>query len=106
MLHVPNRYFLLAAACGDGSVRIWKIRPTSKAAIGSVDALGDQGRPNRYDVEVVLNSLEHAVRVHRVSWNVTGTKLASTAEDGSVKVWRTDLLGNWRMSDIPLPEEN
>lgn len=73
---------------------------------GGADAAGDQARQQRYDCEEVLNSSEHGERVHRVSWNVTGTKLASTAEDGSVKLWRTDLLGQWRVSEVPLSERD
>jgi hypothetical protein len=95
-----------SSACTDITTPQPSVPVSTWTRFGGADAIGDQTRQQRYDCEEVLNSLDHAVRVHRVSWNVTGTKLASTAEDGSVKLWRTDLLGQWRVSEVPISERD
>jgi nucleoporin SEH1 len=36
--------------------------------------------------------------VNRVEWNITGTMLASTGNDGKVRIWKSTLGGVWRPS--------
>ena len=33
--------------------------------------------------------------VCRVAWNLTGTVLSTSSEDGSLELWRRDFAGNW-----------
>lgn len=40
---------------------------------------------------------DHASTVWRVCWNVTGTILASSGDDGEVKLWKANYLDNWRV---------
>ncbi len=39
---------------------------------------------------------EHASSVWRVCWNVTGTVLASSGDDGTVRLWKCDYRDGWR----------
>ena len=41
---------------------------------------------------------DHGSSVWRVSWNVTGTILASAGDDGQVKLWKSDYLDHWKCS--------
>ena len=34
----------------------------------------------------------------RVEWNVSGTMLASSGDDGVVSMWRPDARGQWTLS--------
>lgn len=41
--------------------------------------------------------------VWRVAWNVTGTVLITTSEDGTLSLWRKDFAGEWiNVQDLPL----
>lgn len=85
-----RRFYLLAAACHDKTVRIFKITPVAGAvAAGS-----------KYTVEEVLRSEEHNDQVWRVSWNITGTVLASSGDDGTVRLWQTDFDSKWQCSSV------
>jgi len=39
---------------------------------------------------------DHDSVVWRVSWNITGTVLASSGDDGCVRLWKANYLDNWR----------
>eukprot|EP00041_Stephanoeca_diplocostata_P009142 m.139340 g.139340 ORF g.139340 m.139340 type:complete len:323 (+) comp17620_c0_seq3:92-1060(+) len=87
--NMGRSYYLLAAACDDKSVRIWRIRTTDK------DTSGTAAR-SKYEAEEVFCSKGEPSSVWRVSWNVTGTVLASSGDDGSVKLWACTPMGEWR----------
>ena len=55
---------------------------------------GEASRQTSFRVEKIAKFEEHASRVWRVSWNVTGTLLASSGDDGCVRLWRS--LGDSR----------
>lgn len=38
---------------------------------------------------------KHTKEVWRVSWNITGTLLASTGDDGCTMLWKCNVLGDW-----------
>ena len=39
---------------------------------------------------------DHNSSVWRVTWNVTGTILASAGDDGQVKLWKSDYTDKWK----------
>lgn len=39
---------------------------------------------------------EHTTQVWRVRWNVTGTVLASSGDDGCVRLWKANYMENWK----------
>jgi WD40 repeat protein len=53
---------------------------------------------------VSSNSVESTTKsnVWRVAWNATGTVLATSAEDGTLSLWRRDFAGEWiNVQDLP-----
>lgn len=39
---------------------------------------------------------DHGSTVWRICWNITGTVLASSADDGQVKLWKSNYQDNWK----------
>lgn len=39
---------------------------------------------------------DHGSTVWRICWNITGTVLASSADDGQVKLWKSNYMDNWK----------
>lgn len=46
----------------------------------------------RFDIHTVAQFEEHNSTVWRVCWNITGTILASSGDDGFVRLWKGKLL--------------
>ena len=53
------------------------------------------GGPSRFDIKQAGQFEEHGSSVWRVCWNITGTILASSGDDGCVKLWKANYLDNW-----------
>jgi len=51
---------------------------------------------SKYNVKVVGRCNDHASTVWRVAWNVTGTILASSGDDGCVRLWKANFVGGWK----------
>lgn len=81
-----RQYHLIATGCSDKGVRVFKIIYDAKT--------------NEYKVDLKWDSQRqvHEAEVWRVSWNITGTVLASTGDDGKAKLWESDFKGNWTCS--------
>lgn len=44
--------------------------------------------------------------VWRVTWNVTGTVLSTSSEDGTLCLWRKDFAGLWKcVQELPQKQE-
>ena len=43
-----------------------------------------------------IASLSSLFKVWRVSWNVTGTILASSGDDGCVRLWKANYMDTWK----------
>ncbi|CAH0713076.1 unnamed protein product, partial [Brenthis ino] len=85
--NLGRSFHLLAVATKD--VRIIKLEPipeTSGASNGSV----------RFKSEVVAAFDDHMSNVWRVSWNVTGTLLASSGDDCCVRLWKMQYMNQWK----------
>lgn len=82
--NMGRSYHLIATASKDHTLRIWKIKPSTSD--------GDNGG---YEAEQVACHDHHHSQVWRVEWNVTGTMLASSGDDGTIRMWQSDYQGNW-----------
>eukprot|EP00128_Syssomonas_multiformis_P015646 Colp12_sorted_trinity150504_noHs@6268 len=100
--NMGRSYHLLATASKDGYVSIWKL--SSSQANGdnttTLDTSGGAQGGNvggvRLQCQRLLHSDDHASEVWRVEWNVTGTILASTGDDGTVRLWKSNYLDEWK----------
>lgn len=66
-----------------------------------------------YEISLVGQFDDHEHQVWRLSWNVFGTVLTSSGDDGKVRLWKANYLGNWKcisvlVGDIPsnVPESS
>lgn len=80
--NMGRSYHLIATASKDRTVRIWKLKM-------------QEGGHLEANVEEVAVKHHHDSEVWRVEWNVAGTMLASTGDDGTVRLWKSDFEGNW-----------
>lgn len=46
----------------------------------------------RYSIKVIASFDDHCSQVWRVSWNITGTLMASSGDDGAVRLWKGELI--------------
>lgn len=86
--NLGRSYHLLAIASKD--VRIMMLKP-----------YGDQGTSAggnlaKLDISLAARFSDHESQVWRVEWNVTGTILASSGDDGRVRLWKANYLDNWK----------
>lgn len=79
--NLGRAYHLVATACKDACVRIYKLSYSKAAAA--------------YTPTMVAKLAHHSAEVWRVSWNVSGTILASTGDDGVSRLWKSDFNGTW-----------
>ena len=80
-------FHLIATAGQDNTVRIWEVRTLGEGGNG-----GGGGGGGGVHLEVrEAACLQCAAEVWRVEWNITGTVLASSGDDGYVRLWRTDV---------------
>lgn len=93
-------FHLLAIATKN--VRIVKVKPISD------NMANVPGSLSKYEITTVATFEDHNYTVWRVSWNVLGTILASSGDDGCVRLWKSDkdfwkcvtvLKGDGSMSD-------
>lgn len=52
------------------------------------DTSGSNSGMNKFEMRQVAVFDDHESQVWRVSWNVTGTVLASSGDDGCVRLWK------------------
>lgn len=57
---------------------------------------GSMTQPPRFDTKTVAQFDDHLSQVWRVSWNITGTILASSGDDGTVRMWKSNYLDSWK----------
>ncbi|XP_015747920.1 PREDICTED: nucleoporin seh1-like [Acropora digitifera] len=54
------------------------------------------GNLAKLDISLAARFSDHESQVWRVEWNVTGTILASSGDDGRVRLWKANYLDNWK----------
>jgi nucleoporin SEH1 len=91
-------YHLIATAGRDNKLRIHTLRKR-------VEEEGEGGREGGrgrwvYDPVEDMQEIEVGAEVWRVEWNVVGTLLATSGEDGVVRLWRKNQEGRWGLSKV------
>jgi len=95
-------YHLLAIASRD--VKVVSLKPFTP----SKEAIAQGSGYSKFEIRQVASFNEHNSQVWRVSWNVTGTILASSGDDGCVRLWKANYMGSWKSigvlkGDQPVP---
>ena len=93
---VGRDYHLLAVASSD--VKIFTLKDISSSSHRLQHALSDSTASHagssspipKYEIQQIAKFDDHATRVWRLSWNLTGTILASSGEDGRVRLWKCE----------------
>jgi nucleoporin SEH1 len=116
-------YQLIATASKDGFVRIFKVFPVDKSEDAtngtnkySDDLLQDTDinddeevvssrAPGPLKVELLSQFDDHRGEVWRVSWNLTGTILASAGDDGKTRFWKSSYSGSFQSMAVVSAEQ-
>lgn len=59
--------------------------------------------PSKFEVQIVAQFDNHNSQVWRVSWNITSTLLASSGDDGCVRLWKGKKLVHLQQEHRRLP---
>ncbi|KAI8372280.1 WD40-repeat-containing domain protein [Choanephora cucurbitarum] len=95
---MARSYQLIATASKDGMVRIFKLTEQTRGR----SAFSPAGTPTQntntkvFHIEMIACFDDHKAEVWRVEWNVTGTILSSSGDDGRLRLWTTGYDGQWR----------
>jgi WD40 repeat protein len=85
--NIGRSYHILAVASKD--VHIFNIKPNL-----------DANSPVRLEIQQAAQFPDHYCTVWRVTWNITGTMLATTGDDGCIRTWKMNYLKNWRCAAV------
>lgn len=88
--HLGKSYHLLATASKDKTFRLWKLVPKAQTTTANAQQEGVALLVGNYLVKLVAVHDEHHAEVWRAEWNSTGTILATTGDDGVVKLWKAN----------------
>ncbi|TSV28438.1 Nucleoporin SEH1 [Bagarius yarrelli] len=89
--NLGRSFHVLAIATKD--VRIFKLVPLRR------DSTTSSG-PTKFEVQLMAQFDSHNSQVWRVSWNITSTLLASSGDDGCVRLWKANYMDNWKCTGI------
>ncbi|KAG8195391.1 hypothetical protein JTE90_001405 [Oedothorax gibbosus] len=88
--NLGRSYNLLAVATKN--LQIYIVRPVPV----QVDQSGVQEATSKYEIRLAGQFDNHNSQVWRVSWNITGTILASSGDDGCVRLWKATHNDKWK----------
>jgi len=77
--HLGRSFHTIATGGNDKSVRIWEVTTNTPEVTW----------------KEVANDDKHNSVVWSVEWNITGTILASSGDDGKVRFWKLNFLNQW-----------
>ncbi|XP_054841844.1 centrosomal protein of 192 kDa [Eublepharis macularius] len=89
--NLGRSFHILAVATKD--VRIFTLKPVRKELTATSGL-------TKFEVQLVAQFDNHNSQVWRVSWNITGTVLASSGDDGCVRLWKANYMDNWKCTGI------
>lgn len=87
--NVGRSYYLLATASKDCTVRIWQLESKTSDAKSSGEVKAQTASSSVLSVVHSWPLEAHKSEVWRVEWNMTGTVLASSGDDGTVHLWKS-----------------
>ncbi|GFO07054.1 hypothetical protein PoB_003355900 [Plakobranchus ocellatus] len=96
--NLGRSYHLLAVAAKD--LTILSLKNIKK------DGNPNSGGVSKFETRQVGCFDDHESVVWRVSWNITGTILASSGDDGCVRLWKANYLDNWKCFNVLKPDSN
>ncbi|XP_051159511.1 nucleoporin SEH1-A isoform X1 [Leptopilina boulardi] len=83
--NLGRSFHTLAIATKD--VRIITLKPMPDSA---------QSGLSRFEITTTAQFDDHYCTVWRVCWNIMGTILASSGDDGCVRLWKDNYINNWK----------
>ncbi|ESO91072.1 hypothetical protein LOTGIDRAFT_191563 [Lottia gigantea] len=89
--NLGRSYHLLAVASKD--LNLFSIKPLSSS-------LKDSANISKFDIQRLGEFTEHKSQVWRISWNVFGTVLTSSGDDGCVRLWKANYMGIWKCVQV------
>lgn len=87
---------LIATACRDNHVRIFKLKPDLKNNSNLSVSSSTGFKKRKYTVDLVADLGEHFAEVWKVEWNITGTVLSSSCDDGKIRLWKASFVDDWK----------
>ena len=84
-------YHLIATACKDGFVRIFKLVEKPRSSPSAEFEI---------DVTLISSFNEKAGEIWRVCWNETGTILSSCGDDGYVRLYKASYANNFQCMSV------
>ncbi|CAO3700248.1 unnamed protein product [Rhizopus stolonifer] len=104
--NMARSYQLIATASKDQFVRIYKITestsPGQQRGGSNRMPISPAGTPTQHqlnkalNIELIASFGDHKAEVWRVEWNITGTILSSSGDDGKLRLWTVGYDGKWR----------
>lgn len=77
-------------------MRIWRVKPGIDDVDHDNDEVGGDSEEGQWTASVVADFDQHKSAVGRVEWNITGTVLSSTGNDGRIRLWKATSGNVWR----------
>ncbi|AGO13119.1 AaceriAFL038Cp [[Ashbya] aceris (nom. inval.)] len=94
---------LIATGSKDGRVRIFQLTEKLDAADdASADdtSADDAGPAPHISVQLLSEHADHKGEVWSVSWNLTGTILSSSGDDGKVRLWKSSFSNEFKCMSV------
>lgn len=116
---VGRWYQLIATGCKDGKLRIFKVTESRNNGTNIINeendnnanierdgppidssAIDADGSVANLHVELISEHSDHQGEVWSVSWNLTGTILSSTGDDGKIRLWKASYSNEFRCMSV------